>query len=140
MDVLRAGKPVPTELRTGLNERRYAAYVIDELGELGLEPVLGHRSELYELVVKNYFVAQRLDDRERPPVVGWIAHPSWVFRPRKTPLTSFQYEALERRLRIETGVAEMRMRAVQAGARDVDDGDEVETLAAAIDAERDVQR
>ena len=38
---------------------------------------------------------------------------------------------------IEMGIAEMRMRAVQAGARDVDDGDEVETLAAAIDAERE---
>jgi hypothetical protein len=135
MDVLRAGLPLPEDLRDGLATRRYSGYVIDELGELGLEPILGHRSELYGLVLRNYFVAQRFDDREPPPVVGWIAHPSWLFRPRKTPLSGFTDAQLARRLTIETGIAEMRMRAVQAGARAVDNGDEVETMAALIDTE-----
>lgn len=133
MDVLRAGIPFPEDLRRGLEERRYAAYVIDELGELGLEGILGKRSELYGLITRNYFVAQKLDDREPPPIVGWIAHPSWVFRPRTKPLSGFTMQQLERRLTIEIGLAEMRMRAVQAGARKVDDGDEVEAEAEEID-------
>ncbi len=88
MDVLRGGLPIPADLERGLSERKFAAYVIDEFGELGLEPILGRRSELYELVTRNYFIAQRLDDREPPPVVGWMAHPTWVLRPSNTPLTS----------------------------------------------------
>ncbi|HEY8080157.1 MAG TPA: glycosyltransferase family 39 protein [Labilithrix sp.] len=134
LDVLRAGAPVPADLRAGLEARRYEAYVVDEMGELGFEAVLGHRSELFELVTRNYFVAQRLDDREPPPVVGWIAHPSWIFRARKTPLTTMTPEQLDRRLKIEMGLAEMRMRTVQAGARKVDDGDDLESLAAAADS------
>jgi hypothetical protein len=42
-------------------------------------------------------------------------------------------EQLDRRRTIEMGVAEMHMRAVQAGARKVDDGDDVEETAAVID-------
>ena len=109
--------------------------MIDEFGELTLEGILGHRSELADLVTRSYFVAQELDDRERPPIVGWIAHPSWILRPRHTPLTGMTREQLDRRRTIEMGIAEMRMRAVQAGARKPDDGDEVEAMAAAIDAE-----
>lgn len=134
LDVLRMHLPVPDDLRAGLSERRYAAYVVDEFGELGFEPVLGTRSELYELLLRNYFVAQRLDDREPPPVTGATSHPSWIFRPRQRPLTSFTIPQLERRLTIETGIAEMRMRAVQAGAAKVDDGDVVESMAEAADA------
>lgn len=135
MDVMRGGLPIPPDLVKGLEERRYAAYVIDEFGELTLEGILGHRSELADLVTRSYFVAQELDDRERPPIVGWIAHPSWILRPRHTPLTGMTREQLDRRRTIEMGIAEMRMRAVQAGARKPDDGDEVEAMAAAIDAE-----
>lgn len=135
MDVMRGGLPIPADLVRGLDEQRYAAFVVDEFGELTLEGILGKRSELFDIVVRSYFVAQELDDRERPPLVGWMAHPSWVMRPRTTPLTGLTTAQLERRHRIEIGVADMRMRAVQAGARQVDDGDEVETMAAAIDAE-----
>ncbi len=133
MDVMRGGLPIPPELVKGLEDRKYAAYVIDEFGELTLEGILGHRSELADLVTRSYFVAQELDDRERPPIVGWIAHPSWVLRPRKTPLTGMTREQLDRRRTIEMGVCEMHMRAVQAGARKVDDGDDVEETAAVID-------
>lgn len=133
MDIMRGGLPIPPDLVEGLEERRYAAFVVDEFGELTLEGILGRRSDLFDIVVRNYFIAQQLDDRERPPLVGWMAHPSWVMRPRKTPLSGLSPAALERRHRIEMGIADMRMRAVQAGARAVDDGDEVETMAAATD-------
>lgn len=135
MDVMRGGLPIPPELVKGLEERKYAAYVIDEFGELTLEGILGKRSELADLVTRSYFIAQELDDRERPPLVGWTAHPSWILRPRQTPLTGMTSAQLDRRRTIEMGIAEMRMRAVQAGARKVDDGDDVETTAAAIDNE-----
>ena len=133
MDVMRGGLPIPADLVKGFDDRRYAAFVVDEFGELSLEGILGPRSELFDIVVRSYFVAQQLDDRERPPLVGWFAHPSWVMRPRQTPLTGFTSEQLKKRHLIETGIADMRLRAVQAGARQVDDGDEVETMAAAID-------
>lgn len=134
MDVLREGKPLPKDLVDGLEQRRYAAYVVDEFGELTIEALLGHRSELFDLVTRNYFIAQRMDEREPPPVVGWIAHPSWVLRPRTVPLTGFTFERLDRRQRIEMGLAEARMRQVQAGVLKVDDGAEIEALAAEIDA------
>lgn len=134
MDVMRGGRPIPDDLVKGLNEQKYAAFVVDELGELTLEGILGKRSELFDLVTRSYFIAQELDDRERPPLVGWIAHPSWILRPRKTRLEGLTTAQLERRQRIEIGIAEMRMRAVQAGARKVDDGDDVEGMAAEIDA------
>jgi hypothetical protein len=133
IDVMRGGLPIPSDLVKGLEERKYAAFVVDEFGELTLEGILGKRSELFDIVTRNYFIAQELDDRERPPLVGWIAHPSWILRPRQTPLTGATTAQLDRRQKIEIGLAEMRMRAVQAGAREVDDGDDLEALAASLD-------
>ncbi|WP_394848847.1 hypothetical protein LZC95_15505 [Pendulispora brunnea] len=137
VDVLRAGLPIPDDLAKALRERQYVAYVIDDFDELTLELWLGHRSdELYDLVTSNYFVAQRLDDRASFPVIGWKARPSWILRPRRVPLTGLPIAALERRQRIEIGLAEMRMRTVQAGAGKADDGDDIEDLASKIDSER----
>ncbi|MGH7271880.1 MAG: glycosyltransferase 87 family protein, partial [Polyangiaceae bacterium] len=134
MDILRGGFAIPADLASGLRSRRYAAYVIDEFGELSMEAMLnGRRSDLFDLVTASYFVAQRLDDRERPPIVGWIAHPSWILRPRRRPLVGQTTLALERRQRIEIGIAEARMRAVQAGARPADAGWDIEELAEQTD-------
>ena len=133
MDVLRGGRSMPADLVAGLAERRYAAYVVDEFGELTLEAILGHRSELFELVTVNYAIEQHMDDRERPPVIGWIAHPSWVLRPRRKPLTGFTIAQLERRQRIEMGLADMRMRLAQAGVRAPEGEMRIEDAAAAID-------
>ena len=33
MDVMRGGLPIPPELVKGLEDRKYAAYVIDEFGD-----------------------------------------------------------------------------------------------------------
>ena len=133
MDVLRAGLPIPPDLVDGLEQRRYAAVVIDEFGELSLEAMLGRRSDLFGLVARNYFVAQELDDRVRPPLVGWTAHPSWVLRPRTIPLGGTSPPALERRQILERAIAEMRMRSAQVGARPTDEDDDVEALAASAD-------
>jgi len=136
MDILRGGAPLPADFVQALEGRKYAAYVVDEFGELTLEAIIGRRSELFALLERNYFIARRLDDRERPPVVGWIAHPSWVFFPRKQPLGPIGDAALERRMRLEMGVAEARMRQVQAGLPPGDEDDVVEEQAAALDTPR----
>lgn len=135
MDVLRAGRQLPDDLVQALEQRKYAAYVVNEWSELTLEVILGgRRSDLFEHVMRNYFVAVRLDDREPPPVTGWWAHPSWVLRPRTVPLKEATVQELERRQRIEISVVEMRMRAVQAGVRPFDDGLDVEAVAAELDS------
>ncbi len=131
MDVMRGGYGIPEDLVRGLRERRYAAYVVDEWGELTLEAIVGHRSELFDLVVANYYVAERLDDREPPPVVGWIAHPSWILKPRARPLAGMSFEELDAHRRVEMGFAELRMREAQAGAMPRDEAS-VEDLAQAV--------
>jgi len=133
-DVLRGGMPLPPDFVAALEQRKYAAYVVDEFGELTLEGILGHRSRLFALLERNYFLGKRLDDRERPPVVGWTAHPTWIFFPRKHPLGPIGDDALDRRMRIEMGLAEARMRQVQAGVPPEDGDEVVEDQAAAIDA------
>ena len=137
VDVLRAGLPLPEDLVTSLRERRYAAYVLDDFDELTLETWLGRRNEeLRDLVLRNYFIAERFDDRGAWPVIGWKARPSWILRPRREPLERATAEELERRRLVEMGLAEMRMRVAQAGtgAGKVDDGDDIETLAARMDS------
>jgi hypothetical protein len=115
LDLVRSGIPVPADLARALSERTYAAYVIDEPSEL--YPVVSpgaNRTELFELVARNYFVAERWDDR--PPVVGWFGRPSWVFRPRKRPLPTLPLEQLERLNRLEMALAELHQRAKREGA------------------------
>ena len=92
---------------------------------------MGQRSELFDLVCRNYFVALQLDDRERAPVVGWRAHPSWVFRPRREALTG-DTAAVERRYLIERGLAEAKMRQTQAGTLPFRLHDDIEAAAAAV--------
>lgn len=131
-DVLRAGRGVPDDLRDGLERRAYAAYVINEPGELYLDGILFRKSELGDLILSNYYVGERLDDREPPPLVGWIAHPSWVFLPRKKPKAPLSRDELWRRLTVELGLAEARMRQKQAGLKDTGDSSSIESEAEAI--------
>jgi hypothetical protein len=136
MDVLRGGLPLPSDVVEALEQRTYAAYIIDEMGELTLEAIIHHKSDIFRLVESNYFLGKRLDDRERPPVIGWIAHPSWIFYPRKAPLVGATEDDLDRRLRVETGLCEARMRQVQAGVVPEGDDATVEDLAASLIARR----
>lgn len=135
MDTLRGGLPLPADFVSDVEHRRYAAYVVDEFGELTLEAIIGHRSELFGLMERNYFVGRRLDDRERPPVIGWTAHPTWVMLPRKNPLT-LSDDALDRRMHVEMGLAEARMRQKQAGVAPHADDEAIEDEAAALDTPR----
>jgi hypothetical protein len=115
MDVMRGGLGIPESFARAIRERRFAAYVIDEWPELTLDAILGRRSELFDLVLANYYVAQRWDDRESDAVVGRHVHPTWVLKPRAHPIAGATFEDLDRRRLVEAGLAEERMRLAQAG-------------------------
>jgi hypothetical protein len=130
VDVLRAGGELPRDLVEGLEARRYAAYIIDEPYELSFEPLLGHKSELFALVMQNYYFADRFDRDYPEPAVGFHAHPTWILKPRARPLPSASVQSLEHLQTIEMGLAEARMQIRKAG---VDPGvDDVEARAAAL--------
>jgi hypothetical protein len=115
MDVMRGGLGIPDDVASALRARRYAAYVIDEWPELTLEVMMGRRSELFDLVLSNYYVAERWDDRESDAIVGRHVHPTWVLKPRARPIVGATFEQLDRRRLVEAGLAEERMRLAQAG-------------------------
>ena len=130
VDVLRAGGELPPDLVEALQARRYAAYIIDEPYELSFEPLLGHKSALFTLVMQNYYFADRFDRDYPEPAVGFHAHPTWILKPRTRPLPSASVQSLEHLQTLEMGLAEARMQIRKAGA---DPGpDDVEVRAAAL--------
>jgi hypothetical protein len=115
IDVMRGGMGIPESFARAIRARRFAAYVIDEWPELTLEAIMGRRSELFDLVMANYFVAERWDDREGDATVGRGVHPTWVLKPRTRPIVGATFEELDRRRLVEAGLAEERMHLAQAG-------------------------
>jgi hypothetical protein len=130
VDVLRAGGALPADIAEALRGRSWGALVVNDLNDLQMPKLLGFESPLFELVVRNYFVAERLDDREPMPVVGFPTLPRWVLRPRHTPLVGASHDALERRMTIESGLAERNERAAQADPTLRTDGLSIEDEAA----------
>lgn len=98
VDVLRTGRGVPDDLARAIREQRYRAYVVDEPSGIGLDDLTGQRTELFSLVARSYYRAERIDADLVPPVVGYPARPTWILRPRKTPLGELPDAELERRL------------------------------------------
>jgi hypothetical protein len=115
IDVMRSGMGIPESFACAIRARRFAAYVIDDWPELTLEKIMGRRSELFDLVLANYYVAERWDDREGDAIVGRHVHPTWVLKPRARPIVGATFEELDRRRLVEEGMAEARMRLAQAG-------------------------
>jgi len=132
MDVMRGGLGIPDEIASAIRSRRYAAYILDEWPELTLEVMMGHRSELFDIVLSNYYVAERWDDRESDGIVGRHVHPTWVLKPRAQPIVGATFEQLDRRRTIEAGLAEERMRQRQAGVPLPADAPTTEQAAATI--------
>jgi hypothetical protein len=129
VDLLRMGaERMPADLVAGVRDGRFAAIVVDAADELRFPQSSGASADLRPLVAEHYFVAERLDDRDPPPLVGYAARPSWILRRRTTPLAGLDAPALERRQLVEMGLCEARMRAGQAGAAPA--AESVEQLAA----------
>jgi hypothetical protein len=132
IDVMRSGLAIPESFARDIRERRFAACVIDEWSELSLDKILGRRSELFEIILSNYYVAERWDDREMDAYVGRRVHPSWVLKPRAHPIEGATFKELDRRRLVEVGLAEERMRLAQAGVETPANAPTTEDEAAAL--------
>jgi len=128
VDLMRAGHPPPADFTDAIAKRSYAAIVLNDLEDVRMITLLGHESPLFEVVTRNYFVAERFDDRAPMPVVGYPTQPRLVLRPRKTPLT-IDHGALVSRQLVELGLAEANMRAAQGDPSRASDGLDIETRA-----------
>jgi hypothetical protein len=129
VDLMRAGNAPPADLIDAITQRRFAAIILDDLDDVRMEKLLDRESELYVPVTRNYFIAERFDDRMPMPVVGFPSLPQLVLRPRKSPL-ALDRDALRVRQLVELGLAEANMRAAQAEPSRWSDGLDIETRAA----------
>ena len=124
-DVLRAGDRAPADLLEGLEQRRYAAIVVD----IPVDCDFAQCDELEVVIAKNYFVAARRHEREHTGMTGYDARPRWTFRPRKTPLPTVSKNDLFIRQRVEKSFAEMKEAQTPRDA-EVRPSEEIEELAA----------
>ncbi|HEY2368438.1 MAG TPA: hypothetical protein VGH87_18705, partial [Polyangiaceae bacterium] len=129
VDVMRAGNPPPADLMTAIEQRHFAALVLNGIDDTRMQNLLGRESELFVVVARNYFVAERFDDHAPMPVVGFPTVPRVVLRPRKTPLT-LDHDALRARELVELGLADANMRATQGDRSRWSDGLDIEARAA----------
>jgi hypothetical protein len=126
-DVLRADEPMPRAYEAGLAARKYAALVVGAPDEFDCpHETCKHTAEVTQ---RYYFVAARLEERDRRGTTGFDARPRWILRPRKHPLDGFARDALRRRQLLEMGIAEMRRRALAPDVESTPD-DGIEELAA----------
>ncbi len=129
VDVLRAGEPLPPDLGQAILNRKFEAIVLNDMHDLRMELLLGRESDLFIIVTRNYFVAERFDDKTPMPVVGFPTTPRWVLRPRTRPLMMEHDELLARQL-VEMGLADANMRAAQGDAKKHSDGLDIEIRSA----------
>jgi hypothetical protein len=125
-DVLRAGDHAPADYLAAIRERRYAAIFVGSPDEFACK--LASCTELSNATLRNYFVAARLEEREKTGMIGFDGRPRWVLRPRRTPLETLARTALDQRIRQEMGIAHMQRLAAPPEAEVVID-DEIEQLA-----------
>jgi hypothetical protein len=104
-DLLIAKDPLPEDLRSGLESRTYAAFIVDELARLDFAQPFGTRDDIFDLVARNYFVAERLPEGP-PPIIGHGSVPRWVLRPRSRKL-ELDHASLVNRILRESALAAM---------------------------------
>ncbi|MDB5218194.1 MAG: hypothetical protein JWO86_6121 [Myxococcaceae bacterium] len=125
-DVVRAGDRAPADYLGALRERRYAALFVGAPDEFMCE--LPSCKELSNTTLRNYFVAARLEDREKTGMVGYDGRARWIMRPRRHPLQSLSRRQLDERIRQEIGIADMQ-RLAAAPHADIVIDDDIEELA-----------
>lgn len=132
VDVMRAGKPLPKDLADAIEGRKFQAIVLNAMEDIRMPLLLGKESDLFAVVTRNYFVAERFDDAAPMPVVGFPTTPRWVLRPRRAPL-ELDHDGLLRRQFVEMGLADANMRITQGDPARRSDGLDIEARAADID-------
>ena len=129
LDAIHAGQPFPDDIV----HPKFHAVLLDDPARWDLEGMPKEEGQLIVLLGKNYFIAERLDDRRPAPVVGYPTMPRWVLRKRESPLAGSSDTEIWRRLRIEAGFAERNMRAAQASSDAWSEGLDIEQLAERAD-------
>jgi hypothetical protein len=106
-DILRAGRPLPTDLADNLRTQKYAAIVVAAPHELQCDEKTC--DDAFVTMASHYFVAARREEREHSGMAGFDARPRWVMRPRKRPIADGTKATLDRLLHVEMGLAEAEM-------------------------------
>jgi len=105
-DVLRAGDSAPADLLDAIRSRKYAAIFVGLTDELDCDSPTC--DDLETLLIRNYYVGARRDERGRNGMTGYDARPRWVLRPRARPLPPASKAELFMRMKLEKGLAEMK--------------------------------
>jgi hypothetical protein len=129
IDVITVEHRLPDDVVAAFRERRFAGIVIDDFADLWIPLHPEIKGELFRIVTAGYYVAERVDDRIPPPIVGWPARPTWILLPRVELLDENDRPLLERRSRAELEIAQMREEAERHGTTFPRPPESTETIA-----------
>jgi hypothetical protein len=111
IDVFRAERKIPESIAVPFRERRYASVIVDNFDDLQLTFLPGLNGRLFNVVLANYYVAERLPFWMPDAPVGFHTHPRLVLKARRVPLDEKSAELIRCRAKTERAIAETRERA-----------------------------
>ena len=106
LDILRVERRAPDQIVDALARHQFSAIVLDDDGQIDFHRDLEFDSGMAPAFLENYFVSEQLGDVSAP-LVGHAAVPTWVLRPRQTPLAGLPKKALRRRMNNEETLAQL---------------------------------
>jgi len=111
IDVFRAEHAIPASIATPFRERRYTYVIVDNFDDLQLTFLPGLNGQLFNVVLANYAVVERLPFWMPDAPVGFHTHPRLVLRARREPLDEKSPEVIRCHAKVERVIAETRERA-----------------------------
>ncbi len=129
IDVVTVEREIPAELLRKIDDRGFAAIVIDSLDDLRIPLHSEIDGKLFWSVAANYYVAEALDEELAPPIIGWPARPTWVLLPRAAPLDERDRMLVGRSVVAELGLAAMRAHAEDRGTKFPQSPEQTESIA-----------
>jgi hypothetical protein len=117
IDIFRAEHKVPESIARPFRERRYASVIVDNFDDLQLTFLPGMNGQLFNVVLANYYVAERLPFWMPDAPVGFHTHPRLVLKARRVPLDEKSPEVIRCRAKTERAIAETRERAERGLAK-----------------------
>lgn len=116
IDVFRAERKITDAIAQPFRDRRYAAVVVDNFDDLQLTFLRGLNGRLFNIVLANYYVAERLPFAMPDSPIGFHTHPRLVLKRRREPLDEKAPELIRCRAKTERAIAETRERSRRGGA------------------------
>jgi len=140
VDVIQSEHGAPSDLLEALRRRRFAA-IVDDAREMGSKAdplwppsMLEDLPDVREALFENYFIAERLEEGCLPIRKHAPAQPRFVYLPRHARLEGMSPDQLKQRQAIEVALADHRTVLAVAGRTPEFGRDEIETLAARVQA------